>query len=146
MCALNSHIGRVLEERNDCELLRVSCKIGLGFLKLSIEILGESELVVMSVLKLSVLAGFICFSFSILKASSDGYMIILDFVARFDDLHCNVAVLDLWVCNTLDIATLNFIKGNNLIILTVIISNETINEFLASLLGEFSFFKVAKEE
>ena len=56
MRALNAHVRRVFKEGYDCELLGVSGQIWIGFLKLSIEILSEPELVVVLFLELSKLA------------------------------------------------------------------------------------------
>ena len=146
MSALDTHILRVIEEGDDCELWGVSCKIWLGFLKLSIKILCESKLVVVLIPKLPIFASFIRFCFFFWEATFVAHLRVVDFVAWFDYLYCNETVLYLRICNTLNVASPDFIKGHNLIVLTIIIFDKTINELLARLLCEFAFFKVTKEE
>ena len=69
MRALNAHVRRVFEKGDDSELLRVSSKIWIGFLKLSIEILSEPKLVVVLVLELTYLLGLVRKHFFVFKAS-----------------------------------------------------------------------------
>ena len=68
MRALNAHVLRVFEERYDCELLGVSSKIWICFLKLTIEILSEPKLVVVLVLHLSKLASLVRVKLSVFEA------------------------------------------------------------------------------
>ena len=73
--------------------------------------------------------GFICLKFSLGKVLAHMDHLIVNFITRLYDLYSNVAVLNIWVGNALNVTTLNFIERHNLVVLSVVIFEQTVNEF-----------------
>ena len=142
--ALDAHIFGVLEEGDDCELLRVSGQIGIGLSQLSVQVLSESETIIVCRFRGTILARFVSLQLSIVEVGGDADNRVVDFVARLYNLQGYVAIKNIRIADTLDVTALNFVKGYILIVLRVVIFHEIGNIILASHLSEFTLFKVAK--
>jgi len=72
--------------------------------------------------------------------------LVVNFVTWLDKLHSNIAIWNIWVSDALNIATLDFVKWNILVVLSVIILEQAINEFFTCFGSKLTLLKVAIEE
>ena len=144
--ALDAHLFSVLEEGDDGELLRVSGQIGIGLGQLPVQVLRESETIVVCRFGGSILARFVCLQLSVVEVVGDVDNRVIDFVTRLYNLKGYVAITNVRIVDTLDVAALNFVKWYNLVVLSVVIFHEIVYIILACHLSEFTLFKVSKEE
>ena len=92
------------------------------------------------------MARFVCLQLSVVEVVGDADNRVIDFVTRLYNLKGYVAITNVRVVDTLDVAALNFVKWYNLVVLSVVIFHEIVYIILACHLSEFTLFKVAKEE